>query len=129
MSRAVKYKVGDRVMVNRDDAACAPVKRGQTGVVRRVYSPDYDVEMDHDGDRWLFTDSEIDPVPHVSTKAHVVNPLAAAIAAMQSFVVRKEGAIAKRKGVVLSEPRSPRCECGSDSVGSPMHSSWCPKHA
>ena len=22
----------------------------------------------------------------------------------------------------------PRCECGSDKVGSPRHSTWCPKH-
>ena len=21
-----------------------------------------------------------------------------------------------------------RCECGSDTVGSPMHSAWCPKY-
>jgi hypothetical protein len=27
----------------------------------------------------------------------------------------------------LVAPTAPRCECGSDAVGSPGHSTWCPK--
>lgn len=35
----------------------------------------------------------------------------------------------KRVDTNLSSPHpSPQCECGSDKVGSPQHSTWCPKH-
>ncbi len=32
-----------------------------------------------------------------------------------------------RKGVVINNPEVRRCECGSESVGSNMHSTWCGK--
>lgn len=28
----------------------------------------------------------------------------------------------------MSRWQRPKCECGSDKVGSPQHSTWCPKH-
>lgn len=46
----------------------------------------------------------------------------------QWFDVTFYGSSPDKRYPLVSPNTSIKCECGSDSVGSPRHSQWCPKH-
>lgn len=67
---------------------------------------------------WMWDDS-------ASQWFDVTSPSSPAPNAMTDFdLVQEFDRLVAEGGVHLND----RCECGSDKVGSPKHSSWCPRH-
>jgi hypothetical protein len=110
-----KYKVGDQVVVNANTGTVGLA--GTPGVIDSVLATHYCISVG----QWryyLLEEGSLDPVPGRAVN-HVAR-MNQAVAAMQAFTDRCS---------IASIGEYRLCECGSESVGSPMHSSWCPKYS
>lgn len=103
-SYGIKFKAGDRVQVG-----------GKSGTIKRVVydmwgaPPDYEVEFDFS-----------DPTNTINIfPEHAITPL-----------TRPNGEVQQNWAANLAtpQPHMSKCECGVDTVGAGLHSTWCPKH-